>query len=270
MKFINNETINHFKKFIAKLYKKEEDTYLNKKKKREEAKQKNKNEKSRVNNRAVNGNNGYNQYNNYYQGLYLPPQMQPMNNPNPQLDYQNYYFYNPYQLPPPHIYSYPQYYQQYFIGPPKSLEESLNNIYQRGIVNNIIGAFFIKEQLEKIKNSEKRKVPISTVELREDQGNNSPGNNNSNINSSKANENTGDKNKNEDNNNKSAYLKEENKQNNSEENNGGNKEENGDDKNDKENEKKNIMEEKEEKDNGIYEQNNINHDNELKKPNIIF
>ena len=54
LKYITNETINHFKKFMSKLYKKEEEALLNKKKKREEIKQKNKAEK-RVNNR-----NGYN------------------------------------------------------------------------------------------------------------------------------------------------------------------------------------------------------------------
>ena len=94
---------------MAKLYKKDEETCLNKKKKREEVKQKNKNEKTRVNNR--NGNqNGYNQYTNFYQGFYLPPPMQPMNNQNTPMDYQYYYFNNPYQLPP-HLYAFPQYMQ---------------------------------------------------------------------------------------------------------------------------------------------------------------
>ena len=92
MKIINNETITHFKKFISKLYKKEEDTILNKKKKREEIKQKNKFEKTRIN------RNGVNQY-NYYQGLYMPPMstMQPINNQNPAFfnEYQNLYYYNP-------------------------------------------------------------------------------------------------------------------------------------------------------------------------------
>ena len=189
-----------------------------------------------------------------------------MGGQNPSLDYQYYYLNNPYQLPPPHLYGYPQYYQHYFIGPPKSLQESLINTYQRGIVNNIIGAFFIKEQNEKRKNSEKRKVPISTVDFREEQNNNS-GNNKSNVN--KANENTGDKNKNEEKD-KSSYLKDQNNKNNIDDNDEGNKEESGDDNNEKENEeKRNDEKEKEEKDNNIYEHNNISHGNELKKPDII-
>ena len=67
---------------------------------------------------------------------------------------------------------FPPFFQQYMIEPPKTLEESLNCICQRGIVNNIIGAFFIKEIQEKMKNNEKRKVPISMVEFSDDQGNN--------------------------------------------------------------------------------------------------
>ena len=53
------------------------------------------------------------------------------------------------------------------IGTMNCLHGSLSNIYQRGIVNNIIGAFFIKELQDKIKNNEKKKVPISTFELGE-------------------------------------------------------------------------------------------------------
>ena len=257
LKYINHETIIHFKKFMAKLYKKDEETCLNKKKKREEVKQKNKNEKTRVNNR--NGNqNGYNQYTNFYQGFYLPPPMQPMNNQNTPMDYQYYYFNNPYQLPP-HLYAFPQYMQQYIMGPPKTLQENLNSIYERGIVNNIIGAFFIKEQQEKMKNNEKRQVPISTVEIADEQANNSNSNN--------ANENTiNNKNENE----KSTHSNDNNKKKNNEEKNGEEKNENNDEENENE-EKKSIEEDKEEKkDNGIYEQNNINNINELKKPDIIY
>ena len=55
-----------------------------------------------------------------------------------------------------------------YLMPPRTLEESLNYIYSRGIVNNIIGAFFIKECQDKQKNNEKRKVPVSTVDLNND------------------------------------------------------------------------------------------------------
>ena len=161
---------------MSKLYKKEEEALLNKKKKREEIKQKNKSEK-RVNNR-----NGYNQYNNnYYPGLYMP-QMQPINNQNPTImnDYQYYYYNTSYQFPP--MYGFPPYFPQYF-NTPKNLQDSLNNIYQRGIVNNIIRGFFIKEHQEKCKNSEKRKVPISMVELGDEQNTNTNDiNENNNIN----------------------------------------------------------------------------------------
>jgi hypothetical protein len=89
--------------------------------------------------------------------------------PVPMSDYQNFLYYN-------QIYTqmcgFPPFFQQYMIEPPKTLEESLNCICQRGIVNNIIGAFFIKEIQEKMKNNEKRKVPISMVEFSDDQGNN--------------------------------------------------------------------------------------------------
>ena len=50
---------------------------------------------------------------------------------------------------------------------PKTLEESVNIIYSRGMVNNIIGAFFIKECQDKQVNKEKRKVPVAKVELDE-------------------------------------------------------------------------------------------------------
>ncbi len=149
---------------MNKLYKKEEEAILNKKKKREESKQKNKFEKAKNNNR-----NGINQY-NCYQGYYIS-QMPPINNQNPipMVDYQNFLYYN-------QIYTqmcgFPPFFQQYMIEPPKTLEENINGIYQRGIVNNIIGAFFIKEHQEKMKNNEKRKVPISMVEFTDDQDNN--------------------------------------------------------------------------------------------------
>jgi hypothetical protein len=245
---------------MNKLYRKEEEALLNKKKKRDEGKQKNKSEKTRINNR-----NGFNQYNNYYQSLYIP-QMPPMNNQNPAImnDYQ-YYYYNTAMQFPPQMYGFPPYFQQYLIEPPKSLKENLDNIYHRGIVNNIIGAFFIKEYQEKMKNSEKRKVPISTVELGDDQGNNQTINNmneNGNI-INKDNENI---NKDEQDQCNNKTLKEENID---------------EDKNDKNNEMKakncknenNVdgiegkNKEKEKKENNLKK--NIHNGNELKKPDII-
>ena len=168
-KYITNETISHFKKFISKLYMKEEEALLNKKKKREENKQKNKFEKNKINK-----NNGMNQY-NYYSGLYMT-QMQQINNQNPPPyygDYQNnlYYFNSPYQIHP-QVLGMPPFFQQLVMEPPKNLQENLINIYNRGIVNNIIGAFFIKECQEKKKNIEKRRIPVSTVNLGDDQSNN--------------------------------------------------------------------------------------------------
>lgn len=267
LKYITNETIIHFKKFISKLYKKEEETLLNKKKKREEIKQKNKSEK-RMNNR-----NGYNQYNNYYPGLYMP-QMQPINNQNPTImnDYQYYYYNTSYQFPP-QMYGFPPYFTPYF-NTPKSLQDSLNSIYQRGIVNNIIGAFFIKEHQEKFKNNEKRKVPISMVELGDEQNTNANDiNENNNINGDNDNINM---NKNDDNKDKLNYI---NIENNNKpitgENNGtnnfyemkGNNIKNQN--NNKVEEKKSLEENKKEKNENNL-QNNSNHEKELKKPDIIF
>ena len=135
----------------------------NKKKKREEIKQKNKTEKNKINNMS-----NQNQY-NFYPGMYMPqiPQMQ-INNQNPAYfnEYQNFYYLNPsqaYQINPQ---MFPPFMQQTLMIQPKNLEESLNMIYSRGIVNHLIGAFFIKECQER----QKRKVPISTVDLNDEQG----------------------------------------------------------------------------------------------------
>ena len=179
-KYITNETISHFKKFISKLYLKEEEALLNKKKKREEIKQKNRYEKNKTNR-----NNGLNQY-NYYSGLYMA-HMQQIGNQNPPPyynDYQNnlYYFNSAYQMHP-QVLGMPPYFQQLIMEPPKNLQENLDNIYHRGIVNNIIGAFFIKECQEKKKNSEKRIIPVSTVNLEDKQSNNNDNINTSNNNS---------------------------------------------------------------------------------------
>ena len=165
MKYITNETIHKFKKIINHLHKKEEESNLNKKKKREESKQKNKIEKSKLNNINLPPP----QY-NIYPNMYMPPMQ--INNQNPAYfnEYQNIYYLNPpqsYQMNPQMI---SPFIANSYIMPPKTLEESVNIIYKRGIVNNIIGAFFIKECLDKQVNKEKRKVPVAKVEL--DEGNN--------------------------------------------------------------------------------------------------
>ena len=124
-----------------------------------------------MNNRTNNVQNqvpNQNQY--YYHGFYLPQ----MSNQNPaMLNEYPYYYYNPSYQFPPNIYGMPPYYHQYMMEQPKTLEESLSLIYQRGIVNNIMGAFFINDCIEKQKNNEKRKVPISMVELNSEQDNKS-------------------------------------------------------------------------------------------------
>jgi hypothetical protein len=267
LKFITGETINHFKKFISKLYKKEEEALLNKKKKREEIKQKNKFEKTRIN------RNGANQY-NFYQGVYIPP-IQPMNSQNPAYynDIQNYYYYNTSYQFPPHMIGMPPYFPQYMIEPPKNLQENLNNIYNRGIVNNIIGAFYIKECQEKMKNNEKRRVPVSRVDLGDEQGNNtSPNKNNTNGN-----------NNNENNINnefgqiKLPHLVDEKAINpNGDENNNGENNDDNMNKSDKKEVNPNgvTMKKSEDSNNqkgGNNQPNNdSHHENELKKPDILF
>ena len=166
MKNITNETINHFKKFISRLYKKEEETLINKKKKREEVKQKNKYEKNKLNNM-----NNQNQF-QYYPNMYMAPMQINNQNPSYYQEYQNYYYVNPPSFSLNQQMLGPPYYPQYII-PQNSLEDSLNMMYNRGMVNNIIGAFFIKECQERQhqRKSEKRKVPISTVDLNDDQEN---------------------------------------------------------------------------------------------------
>ena len=174
MKYIKNETISHFKKFMSKIYKKDEESILNKKKKREEVKQKNKLEKTKIN---KNGNE-MNQYSNYM-GLYFN-QIQPMNNQGQGYidDCQNIYYYHPQYSTQYSMMGYNPYFQQYFYEQPKSLEENINMIYQRGIVNNIIGAFYIKECQEKKKNKEKRKVPVATVDFEEEEQDDNKNDNN--------------------------------------------------------------------------------------------
>ena len=174
---------------MAKLYKKEEESLLNKKKKREEIKQKNKSEKTKINKNV----NGIKQYNNNYMGIYMN-QIPPINNqPQGYIDgYPNLYYYNNINSSypfPNQMFGYNTYFQPYYMEQPKNLEEHINIIYHRGIVNNIIGAFYIKECQEKLKNNEKRKVPVAMVELEDEQGNNNKmDNNDENVNQNEKND----------------------------------------------------------------------------------
>ena len=176
-----------------------------------------------------------NQY-NFYPGMYMPqiPQMQ-INNQNPAYfnEYQNFYYLNPsqaYQINPQ---MFPPFMQQTLMIQPKNLEESLNMIYSRGIVNHLIGAFFIKECQER----QKRKVPISTVDLNDEQGEKNLNNNNNN----------------EENNNADNFGKEENDL----------------DKKDKETVEEKKEEEKEKKEELKEEEKKEENDNELKMPSMV-
>lgn len=91
--------------------------------------------------------------------------------------YQNGYYY-PFQIPPGMTgmtgmmgVNPMAYYPQYIMEQQKDLKTYLDNIYERGVVNNIIGAFYIKECQERQKNIEQKTVPVSMVELNEEQGN---------------------------------------------------------------------------------------------------
>ena len=177
--------------------------------------------------------NNPNQY-NFYPGMYMPqiPQMQ-INNQNPAYfnEYQNFYYLNPsqaYQINPQ---MFPPFMQQTLMIQPKNLEESLNMIYSRGIVNHLIGAFFIKECQER----QKRKVPISTVDLNDEQAEKNLNNNN------------------EENNNADNFGKEENDL----------------DKKDKETVEEKKEEEKEKKEELKEEEKKEENDNELKMPSMV-
>ena len=192
----------------------------------------------------------------YYPGMYMPPMQ--INNQNPAYynEYQNFYYLNPPTYPlNQQMMAYPYYPQ--FLMQQNTLEDSLNIMYNRGIVNNIIGAFFIKDcqDRQRQRKSEKRKVPISTVDLNDEQGDENMENNNGNNNE------IGDES-----NNKLSYMvndfklkteKEENEEN--------NKNENGDENNSKEKEEE--TNEKKEEEN--KEENSEHNENELKKPNMM-
>ena len=192
----------------------------------------------------------------YYPGMYMPPMQ--INNQNPAYynEYQNFYYLNPPTYPLNQQMMANPYYPQ-FLMQQNTLEDSLNIMYNRGIVNNIIGAFFIKDcqDRQRQRKSEKRKVPISTVDLNDDQGDENMENNNGNNNE------IGDES-----NNKLSYMvndfklkteKEENEEN--------NKNENGDENNSKEKEEE--TNEKKEEEN--KEENSEHNENELKKPNMM-
>lgn len=153
----------------------ENNNLLNKKKKRDE--EENEQDKIEIN------QNMYNQY-NIYQRLYVSPiemQIQQINNQNtnyPEL-YQNiYYINNPYEfIADQRDVGYNSFEQEKMI----DLKGSINNMYNRGIVNNIIGAFFIEECKnyikpidieEKIVNdkkiNEEKKLPISKGEEKQE------------------------------------------------------------------------------------------------------
>ena len=192
----------------------------------------------------------------YYPGMYMPPMQ--INNQNPAYynEYQNFYYLNPPTYPLNQQMMANPYYPQ-FLMQQNTLEDSLNIMYNRGIVNNIIGAFFIKDcqDRQRQRKSEKRKVPISTVDLNDEQGDENMENNNGNNNE------IGDES-----NNKLSYMvndfklkteKEENEEN--------NKNENDDENNSKEKEEE--TNEKKEEEN--KEENSEHNENELKKPNMM-
>ena len=195
--------------------------------------------------------------------MYMPPMQ--INNQNPAYfnEYQNYYYVNPqsYQMGQQMIG--PQYYPPYII-PQNTLEDSLNIIYNRGIVNNIIGAFFIKECLDRQRQgqrqSEKRTVPVSTVDLNDEQGD--IRNNNDNINNEFADES----------NNKLSYMVNDFKlRTENQENKNDNENMNYINKNQNENEEKEENQEEENKkiEGDIKEENSAHYENELKKPSMV-
>lgn len=126
--------------------KKEELNLLNKKKKREEKELNKKNDKIEIN------QNMFNQY-NIYQGLFIPPigmPVQQINNEDknyPEI-YQNiYYINNSYE----YFHNFPNgleikpCFQESKIENNNNVQDTINNIFKRGIANHIIGAFFIEE-----------------------------------------------------------------------------------------------------------------------------
>ena len=163
LKQINNGTKS------SKKVKKEENNLINKKKKREEEKN--------VNNKIKNEIN----QNIYKQGIPIENQMSQVNIQN--MYYQ--YYQNPFnQYIPQEEHNY-------------NLKEIADKIYSRGIVNNIIAAFFIDKCIEdeKQKNKEENKIEekinskSEEKELSSEKENNSNENNEQNLNEIKNDEN---------------------------------------------------------------------------------
>jgi len=198
----------------------------------------------------------------FYPGMYMPPMQ--INNQNPAYynEYQNFYYLNPPPYPLNQQMMGNPYYHQ-FLMQQNTLEDSLNIMYNRGIVNNIIGAFFIKEcqDRQRQRKSEKRKVPISTVELNDEQGEDNMENNNGNNNAN--NNEIGDES-----NNKLSYMINDFKlKTEKDENEDSNKNENEDKNNLKNKEQEEINAKKDEEEN--KEEKSEHNENELKKPNMM-
>ena len=194
----------------------------------------------------------------YYPGMYMPPMQ--INNQNPAYynEYQNFYYLNPPTYPLNQQMMANPYYPQ-FLMQQNTLEDSLNIMYNRGIVNNIIGAFFIKDcqDRQRQRKSEKRKVPISTVDLNDEQGDENMENNNGNNNE------IGDES-----NNKLSYMVNDFKlKTEKDENEDSNKNGNEDENNLKKKEQEEINAKKEEEEN--KEEKSEHNENELKKPNMM-
>ena len=190
------------------------DNLLNKKKKREkeedidESKEINANDKLEIN------QNMYNQY-NFYQG-FVPPiewqleQLQNQNINNYQELIQNFYYIkNQYN-----IFSNDNEIKSFKEKVFTNLKDNINSIYERGIVNNIIGAFFIEEcksmkDLDEIninnkcdsKNDKKEDKTLSLKEVKKIEKNKktienqTDDNNNENINQENKNEEENNENK---------------------------------------------------------------------------
>ena len=137
-----------------KIVNKEENNFLNKKKNRDkkeinEEKDISQNDKLEIN------QNMYNQY-NFYPG-FVPPfewQLEQLRNQN--INYQEYiqniyYIQNQYTVFPPNDNEMLE--EKTFT----NLQEHINNIYERGIANNIIGAFFI-EECKEMKNVDEKSI----------------------------------------------------------------------------------------------------------------
>ena len=137
-----------------KIVNKEEKYFLNKKKNRDkkeinEEKDISQNDKLEIN------QNMYNQY-NFYPG-FVPPfewQLEQLRNQN--INYQEYiqniyYIQNQYTVFPPNDNEILE--EKTFT----NLQEHINNIYKRGIANNIIGAFFI-EECKEMKNVDEKSI----------------------------------------------------------------------------------------------------------------